>query len=125
MTRLLATVTVLALVAAATPAQAQYRGKALGSKSSSYQSILNRPVISPYLNLLRPNAGPLPNYHTWVRPQLEQQEFNDQQTRQVQSLQRQVMSNRMGGDRNTGSSGLRPTGHGSTFMNYSHFYPGR
>jgi hypothetical protein len=38
-----------------------------------------RPTVSPYLNLFRNNTGPLPNYYSLVRPQLQQQDFNQRQ----------------------------------------------
>lgn len=38
----------------------------------------SRPTVSPYLNLYRNNTGPLPNYYSLVRPQLNQQAFNNQ-----------------------------------------------
>jgi hypothetical protein len=36
------------------------------------------PTISPYLSLLRPDIGPLPNYHGLVLLMLRQQELNQE-----------------------------------------------
>ena len=87
-----------------------------------------RPTVSPYLNLLRGNAGPVPNYHSLVRPQLQQQTINQQQ--QSVNLQQQslVQSNQQGIQRvQQGLIEIRqpqasPTGTGGGFMNFSHFY---
>ncbi len=49
-------------------------GVVRGQAQRRYQP--NSPTVSPYLNLLRTNLGPLPNYHSLVRPQLNQQNFN-------------------------------------------------
>ena len=81
-----------------------------------------RPTLSPYLNLFRANAGPIPNYYTFVRPQLEQNVVNQTQqaaiARQGASLQQLSQ-----GVRQSTDAGLAPTGTGSRFMNLSHFYP--
>jgi hypothetical protein len=58
------------LLAAALPADAQ------GQVARRYQP--SRPTVSPYLNLFRNNVGPLPNYYSLVRPQINQQAFNTQ-----------------------------------------------
>jgi hypothetical protein len=62
-----ASVVVLALLCAA-ESQAQ---------TPRYQP--SRPTVSPYLNLFRNNTGPLPNYYSLVRPQLNQLDFNQRQ----------------------------------------------
>ena len=82
----------------------------------------SRPTVSPYLNLFRNNNGPLPNYYSLVRPQLQQidnqrrqQAINTQQQTQIQNLNRGLLQ--------ISSPQIAPTGGGSTFRNYSHFYP--
>ena len=81
-----------------------------------------RPTISPWFNLYRRDGGVLDNYHTFVRPEvqlrntLRQQEYDiNRQGMDIQSM-RQNMS---GMQR---ALGTRPTGAGSMFMNYSHYY---
>jgi hypothetical protein len=83
----------------------------------------SRPTISPYLNLLRRDVGPLPNYYSLVRPQLNQIEFdqrqrviNAQQQGQIQQNSRQILS--------ISESTAAPTGTGSVYRNYGHYYPG-
>ncbi len=89
----------------------------LGGSASFAQGVRryepSRPTISPYLNLFRNNTGPLPNYYSLVRPQLQQQAFNQQQVAQqaqqnsaLKSLQTQT------------APALTPTGKGSGFMTY-------
>jgi hypothetical protein len=81
-----------------------------------------RPTVSPYLNLLRRDIGPIPNYHTLVRPQLQQREH--QQRQQIVNAQRQ-------GDIRTlnrrvlelTEPSVAATGAGGGFRNYSHYYP--
>src|SRR5687767_4006629 len=42
-------------------------------------SSASRPPVSPYLNLLRRDSGGAPNYHTLVRPQVDQRTTNQAQ----------------------------------------------
>lgn len=72
------------------------------------------PTISPYLNLTRNNGGGgLPNYYSLVRPQIQQQAFDQQQVanqqsqgQRIQTLQDEVQA------------GLTPTGKSARFMNF-------
>jgi len=91
-----------------------------------FSHIQRPPTLSPYLNLLR-NGGDsldgLPNYHTFVRPALEQQRTNQRQQRQIQRLGREVQSvNRQLSFQADPSNAVRPTGHTTVFMNHSHYY---
>ncbi|MEQ9408766.1 MAG: hypothetical protein RIK87_13610 [Fuerstiella sp.] len=77
-----------------------------------------RPTVSPYLNLLRNNTGPLPNYYSLVRPQLDQRSFDNR----ISSVTR---SQGIAVQRLSSLSASRQsdvTGSGSGFNNYSHFY---
>ena len=81
------------------------------------------PTLSPYFNLYRRDSGPLGNYHTFVRPQ---QQLRRELQQQSTSIQRQNASLRSLGQqvsRLERPSSVRPTGTGSVFMNYSHYYP--
>ncbi|MCI0491970.1 MAG: hypothetical protein L0Z07_03420 [Planctomycetes bacterium] len=56
-----------------------------------FQTVQATPTISPYHNLNREEtADNLPNYFTFVRPQLQQIETNQAQQRDLQRLQRQL-----------------------------------
>ena len=83
----------------------------------------SRPTISPYLNLLRRDVGRIPNYHTLVRPQIQQYQNNQLQQYQLQQQQTAIQSNRQQILR-VGEAAIAPTGSGAGFRNYSHYYPG-
>lgn len=124
----------LALLLLADAAFAQSRGigrpgSRPGRFSSGYSApsvnpmanIMNRPTVSPYLNLL--NGGP-GNYQSFVRPFAQNQQQLRQQQNQIGGLQRglnQVQQSLQAPTSGDGS--LRPTGHTSQYMNYSHYYP--
>lgn len=80
-----------------------------------------RPTVSPYLNLLRNDTGPLPNYYSLVRPQLNQLAFDRQMMSEsrLQSLTIQKLET-VTEQRLTG-----PTGSGSVYGSLSHFYPSK
>jgi hypothetical protein len=92
-----------------------------------FANVQRRPTLSPYLNLLRNDGddlGGLPNYHTFVRPMLQQQRTNRSTSRQIQGLSQEVQAvNRQLAYQSSESSVLRPTGHQTVFMNFSHYYP--
>jgi hypothetical protein len=97
--------------------------------SNSYEPL--NPTISPYLNLLRFDRGPLPNYYSLVRPQLRQQAFNRDATRAIQHNLRQLSTieraaaaavGQEGGIR-LQQSGVRPTGVSGQFQSFSHYFP--
>ena len=109
---------------------ARYAILALGllllAASSSRAQVLapgNRPVFSPWFGLYQRNSGPLDNYHTFVQPQirlentLQRQHIAIQRTNEgVASLGRELSQ--------FGEQGpVHPTGTGSVFMDYSHYYP--
>lgn len=84
-------------------------------------ALLNRPTVSPYLNLLQPQGGGLPNYQTLVRPAIEQQRRNQDTQRQITQLQSTVAENNVRDQR--GETYFRPTGHATGNFYYSHFFP--
>jgi hypothetical protein len=114
-----------AIVAAwawAEPAAAQYfapRSANVGRATADY--LLDRPTVSPYLNLLRlESSSAMPNYHTLVRPEVENRQEAARQAMAIRQLQNNVSS--MQGEMN-GSQGFS-TGHPTRFMTYLHYYPG-
>lgn len=105
-------------------AQAPPRRRYSNSASIRNNAIFNRPTVSPYLNLLRPQGGVgSPNYQSLVRPQLDQERINQQQRQQMQQLQSRVYQ----GPTSQSSAGapiaIRATGHTTQYMNYSAYYP--
>ena len=80
-------------------------------------------TISPYLNLDRPeNSEELPNYFTFVRPQIEQNEVNRRQQRELLKLERQVQTASFGNA--AARSGAPGTGHGTRFGDTGRYYGG-
>lgn len=86
-----------------------------------------RPTISPYLNLLRNDNGTLPNYYSLVRPQLNQQRFDNRILSETQSQAKAVRSlSSVSGENLVGPTGTASTfGNRSHFLNRSHFYRSR
>ncbi len=62
-----------------------------GVATKPFNTVVNEPVISPYMNLYREqSAVDVPNYQLFVRPQQEQLEANRRQQTAVGNLQRQI-----------------------------------
>lgn len=97
------------------------RGPLGGQYQSMGSSVIRRPVVSPYLNILRNDGlGPL-NYQTLVRPQIEARNAFLRQADEMRSIESQLRNRR----RPTDEPGqMRETGHGTSFFNYSHYFPG-
>jgi hypothetical protein len=70
----------------------------------------------------------VPNYHTLVRPQIQQQQINRQQQSINLQQQTQLQSQQQGlqqvqqGLLEVRQPQVRPTGTGGGFMNFDHFY---
>lgn len=81
----------------------------------------SRPVLSPYLNLLRRDSSVTENYFMLVRPQIRYNETLNQQQREITALNRNIqnLESIVPGEQQP----LRGTGHPSAFLNFSHFYP--
>jgi hypothetical protein len=90
------------------------------SGPSSYSP--SRPTVSPYLNLFRRGANSTTNYHTLVRPQLQQYSANQQQSANIGALQQSVQA--MQAQRPLSVPLVAPTGIGARFNDLSHFYGG-
>ncbi len=100
------------------------QGSTGGKKSSKGQPWQYNPAnatLSPYLNLTNPDIGPLPNYFSLARPQLQQQDINKRQMLVSQEQESQIADL----DKSFGihSSEIKSTGTGAGFMNFDHFYP--
>jgi len=82
-----------------------------------------RGPISPWMDIFQRKPGPLDNYHSYVRPEIQLQRQVDQQNSALtqnalglQSLGQQMQNGQK-------ESQVNPTGTGSVFMSYSHYYP--
>jgi len=102
---------------------------AQGPGQRPFENTYRRPTVSPYLQLQQQGMNPLQNqniYQTMVQPQVEQQRQQIeqlQQRRQMGQLQNQVKQIQQGTQARQFDETIRPTGHASTYMNYSHYYP--
>jgi len=78
------------------------------------------PTVTPYLNLLQSNFGPIPNYYSMVRPRLQQQAFNRQvaASQRAQSLTIQAIS-----EEQAEETPVSRTGKAAGFLNYLHYFP--
>lgn len=85
---------------------------------------INRPTVSPYLNLLQRSGNGMPTYQTLVRPMVEQRQQAARNAAQIQQLQQDFSTSSQAGQvRTTGESQqVRGTGHVSGFMNHMHFF---
>ncbi|MEI8070186.1 MAG: hypothetical protein WCI09_01225 [Planctomycetota bacterium] len=99
-------------------------------RSLPFSNIYTRPVVSPYSMLSSQANNPLmvnPNvYQTQVLPQLQQQRQQQTlltQNKQIGGLQNKVQSIQRSTSARQIDEMIRPTGHASTFMNMSHYYP--
>lgn len=125
--------TIMPLVAgfalAGLPREANAQGPA-GGAAPPFSNMYRRPALSPYTALGFQGANPMTGatlgaMQSAMQPQMQQQvqmRAAIQQSRQISQLQRQVrqVQRPMGG---TLTQTIRATGHASTFMELSHFYP--
>jgi hypothetical protein len=91
-----------------------------------FAGVSTRPTVSPYLNLFREDLDGFSdfNYQTLVRPQLQQQEINQNLQRQQQELSANVQAMVAKPAFNPqGSQSQHPTGHQTMFRQLSHYYP--
>lgn len=106
---------------------------ASAQRPTRFQS--NRPTVSPYLNLLRFNPSPLPNYQALVRPALQQGVLNRQQQafsqqQQTTLIQQNAVIQRLQSDlvqaqqgpATGSSSGFQAPGSRATFQNSSRYF---
>jgi hypothetical protein len=112
------------------PAVATSGAGGVAPAAKPFQFTPQRPTISPYLNLYRDERDDtLPNYFAFVLPQLQQQQFVQQQQlelarihQQLQqaSLQGQAASLPAGGS----ASGVQPHNYHARFMNTGGYFSG-
>ena len=84
------------------------------------------PTLSPWLDLYQRKGagGPLDPYHQFVRPELDLRETLRQQdlTNQRQGADVSTLSQQLTQMEQERLTQVRPTGTGSVYMNYSHYY---
>jgi hypothetical protein len=104
---------------------------AQGPGQKPFENIYRRPNVSPYNQITNfannpQAAGNL--YQQIVVPQLEQQRQQVEQItqrRELGNLQNQVTQIQRDTRGRQIDATIRPTGHASTYQNYSHYYPQR
>lgn len=123
----------VALTASETEAQSGTRAGSLydlNPANSMARDILNRPTVSPYLNLLGTDglSGGAARYQTLVRPQLQARRDLLANSARIGGVQRQLqqLTTAIGGV--SSQQSLRTdypftTGHPSVYLNGSHYYP--
>ena len=88
--------------------------------SKPFNTVVNSPTISPYLNLYRDEGVEgVPNYYAFVRPQQQQIQANQRQTSQLQRLERNVRQATYMAPRYTPSQSAGAARYGDTGRYYS------
>jgi hypothetical protein len=101
-------------------------GILLLAASSSYAQVLapgNRPTFSPWFGLYQRNGGPLDNYHTFVQPRIELDNTLQRHQAAIHRNNEGVASLNRELSQFGEQTQMHPTGTGSVFMDYSHYYP--
>lgn len=94
-------------------------GAAQGQNPRLRYPVPERGPLSPYLDLLRSDAGVLPPYHAFVQPRRAVQQQLSQQRQAITGLQTELsQAARFSSD----SMSHRPTGGGGHFQTYLHYY---
>ena len=102
---------------------------AQGPGERPFENTYRRPTVSPYLQIQQQGLNPLQNqniYQTMVQPQLQQQQQQIEQLnqrRQMGQMQNQVSKIQRDTSARQIDPLIRPTGHASTYLNHSHYYP--
>ena len=118
-----------AVAVAAMATLAAGNAQAQGPGQRPFENTYRRPTVSPYLQLQQQGMNPLQNqniYQTMVQPQMEQQQQQIEQLnqrRKMGQMQNQVSQIQRDTSARQIDPTIRATGHASTYLNYSHYYP--
>jgi hypothetical protein len=105
----------LSLTAAAGSGRAQFPIIPRPPVGPGIAAPVNRPPVSPYLNLLRRGNPVALNYYNLVRPQIDFQN-------QLNRVNQQVGVNQQNIAGLQAQTGIAPTGHGTSFLNLGGFF---
>ena len=88
------------------------------------------PPLSPWLYMYPKTGGPVDNYHMFVQPRVQLQDTIQQQQADMANIQQQGLATGTIGEQVSQIQRERhrlvsPTGTGSVFMHYSHYFPNR
>jgi len=112
-------------------------GVAAAQNNVPFSQTYRRPAVSPYTMLANGSVGGGVNpqgtlnplvYQQLIQPREEQERqfvTQIQQGRQINNLQGRVQQIQRDTSARQVNEQIRPTGHASTYLNMSHFYPGR
>ena len=119
---------------------AGFGGAAEAQNNMPFSNTYRRPSVSPYTMLATPSGAvtgaggavqgtfnPLV-YQQLIQPREEQERqfvTQMQQGRQINNLQNRVQQIQRDTTARQVNEQIRPTGHQATYLNLSHFYPGR
>jgi len=109
-------------IVGAVPAFGRVLAFAASARAQATDS-LYRPTLSPWFGLYQRNGGPIDNYHMFVRPQMDLQNTIQQQQNAIQRNAAGINSLGQDVTQMQEHGTMKPTGTGSGFMNYSHYYP--
>lgn len=113
------------------------QGLAAAQTNAPFSQTYRRPAVSPYTMLATGNIGGGVNpqgslnplvYQQLIQPREDQERqvvTQMQQGRQLNNLQGRVQQIQRDTSARQVNEQIRPTGHASTYLNLSHFYPGR
>ena len=115
----------------AMPPRPTFTGRSRGTSPprtihKPFSQIGYTPTLSPYLQLDRGNNmnEPTPNYFTFVRPRLRQNETNRRQEAELHRLGRQVQQVTTMETQGSTDQAKAATGHRTYFLNTGQFYSG-
>ena len=91
-----------------------------GQSASRFQP--SSPTLSPWLNLYQDSQGPLDNYHSYVRPQMELRDTLSQQRTINQTTSQDLRTLRDSAAGPSKDPRVRATGTRAGYMSYSHYY---
>ena len=99
----------------------------LAPNAKPFTGVQQTSGVTPYLGLdaARETDNSLPNYYTYVRPQLDQQRMNQVQLAQFRRLQQQVRTASSPGVAMSAHGGIPTTGSSDQFQNHGGYYPTR
>jgi len=105
--------------------QGLFSSSLVGARTGKpFSGLAGNSAVTPYLSLSEPFSSSAHNYYTQVRPQLDQQRFNQQAAARARQLQQQIASLEAQPPYSpVGDAERAPTGHVAVFMNYGGYYP--
>ncbi len=104
---------------------ASYGNQSARSTAKPFNTVVNQPTVSPYMNLYRDQtAVDIPNYHMFVLPQQQQSENNAQQQRMMNRMQQRVQQATYAAPMTTSPAPTNsPYSRSARYGDTRHYYP--